>query len=266
MNVFFRELKAHRLALFWWSVAMIFLVASGVAKFYGYSTSGTSNISSVYTMFPHSLQVLFGLNGFDLSKPSGVYGILFMYIAVTAAIHAVLLGTDLISKEERDKTAEFLFPKPISRTSVITQKLLAGLANLVVLNIVTLITSIFVVDYFSKSTAGTHDVLQLTLALFIMQLLFFLFGAAVAAASKKPKAAAGVATAILLATFILYFTINLNERIDALKYLTPFKYFEAHTILHDEHLDIFYVALSLLLIISTAVTTYIVYKKRDLEV
>lgn len=266
MNVFLRELRAHWKGLFFWSLGMIFLVASGVAKFYGYSDSGTSSISGVYEMFPHSLQVLFGLNGFDLTKPGGVYGILFMYIAVTASIHAILLGTDLISKEERDKTAEFLFPKPISRSSVISAKLLAGLFNIIILNLVTLAVSIPVVNHFSKSTAGTSDVTLMVGALFVLQLLFLLLGAAIAAISKRPKAAAGIATALLLVSFILYFVINLNEHIDYLKYFTPFKYYEAQHLIADGHFDSLFTALSGVIMLVSLAATYILYRKRDLEI
>lgn len=265
MNIFLRELRAHRKALFFWCLAMVFLVASGVAKFYGYSDSGQSNISGVLDMFPRSLQVLFGLEGFDLSKPSGAYGILFMYIVVTAAIHALLLGTDLISKEERDKTAEFVFAKPVSRSSVVTSKLLAGLVNLVVLNLVTLVTSIYVVEYYSKSGAGTGDVILMSLALFILQVLFLVIGSATAGVLKHPKAAAGIGTSILLGTFTLYFVINLSGQIDILKYLTPFKYFEAQNLIADGRMDVVFVLLSVLLIAVATAATYVGYQKRDLE-
>ena len=266
MNVFFRELKSHRKGLFFWCLGMIFMVMSGVAKFYGYSTDGQSSITEVYKMVPHSLQVLFGLNGFDLTKPAGAYGILFMYLVLMAVIHAVLLGTDLISKEERDKTSEFLFVKPISRASVITAKLSAGLVNLIVLNLVSLVASLYTVDYFSKTTAGHSDVILLSVALFILQILFLLLGAAIASVTRRSKAAAGVATAILLVAFILYFTINLSGNIDWMRYLTPFKYFEAQTILAQGHLDRFYLALTACISVVAVVVTYVFYRRRDLAI
>lgn len=265
MNIFFKELRTYRKGLMFWCIGMIFLVASGVAKFYGYSSTGESALGTYYTLFPHSLQVLFGLNGFNLSKPGDVYGILFMYIALAAAIHAILLSTDLISKEERDRTVEFIFAKPISRISVISAKLLAGFVNVIILNIVILITSVYVVDYFSKGTTGTNDVILLTGALFILQVLFFLIGSAIAAISKKPKATSGIASALLLVTFILYSTINLSGHIDSLRFFTPFKYFEASVILSNGHLDNKYIGLSIAIMCIMLITTYGAYNKRDLE-
>lgn len=265
MNVFWRELKAHRKGLIWWNISMLFLVASGIAKFYGYSSTGASNITQVLSMFPHSLQVLFGLSGFDLGTPGGVYGILFMYIVVTAAIHAVLLGTDLLSKEERDKTADFVFSKPITRAHVISQKLLAGLLNIVVLNVVTLASSLYFIAYFSKSGAGKGDIVLMDAALLITQLIFFFIGTAIAAASKKPKHAAGVATGVLLISFVLYFAINLSGKINFLSYLTPFKYFDAHNLLQDGHLNPIYVILSAVITLAAITATYLTYNRRDLS-
>lgn len=266
MNVFRRELRAHRKSLIWWSVAVFLLTASSVAKFYGYSSqgSGASTITEVMNAFPHSLQVLFGLNGFDLDTPSGVYGILFMYIVVTAAIHAVLLGTDLLAKEERDKTVEFVFTKPISRAAVVSQKLLAGLLNVIVINLVTLAASIYFLDYFSKSSAGTSTVLVMDVAILMIQLLFFFVGAAIAAATPNPKAAGGIATSLLLTTFILYYAINLSGHINWLSFFTPFKYFDPHNLI-SEGLNPGYMVLSVALTFLAAITTYATYQHRDLN-
>lgn len=266
MNVFFLELKAHQKGLFFWSLAMIFLVFSGIAKFYGYSTDGYSQMSNILGLFPKSLQVLFGLNGIDLSRPSGAYGILFMYVVFAAVIHAVLLGTDLIYKEERDKTAEFLFVKPIGRVHVITEKLIAGLLNIAVINVVTLLSSLYATAYFSKQTGGTSDLLVLDIALILLQLLFFFVGVSFAAALARPKAAAGLATGFLLSTFMLYFAINLSGTIDGLSLFTPFKYFEASTILQTGHIDTFYCYFSLSIITLLILITYTRYTKRDLEI
>ena len=46
-----------------------------------------------------------------------------------ATVHAAMLGADIISKEERDKTAEFLFVKPISRNKIIISKLLGSFSQ-----------------------------------------------------------------------------------------------------------------------------------------
>ena len=264
MNVYLRELKAHRKALFFWSIGMVFLVASGIAKFAVYQKSGQS-IASIVDQFPKTVQIIFGTSGFNLAKPSGYYGVLFLYIALMATAHAALLGSEIISKEERDRTSEFLFVRPINRSRVITAKLLAGLSSLVILNVVTLLSSLYFINYFAKGQDITHYILLLSAALFMLQMIFFSIGTAVAGAIKKPKASGSVATSILVVTLMLMFLINLNGKIDALKYLTPFKYYDAAAILASNTLDRVYIVISAAIIAATIYATYYFYNRRDLN-
>jgi ABC-2 type transport system permease protein len=102
--------------------------------------------------------------------------------------------------------------------------------------------------------------------LIMLQLLFFVIGFAVASISKKPKTAPSVATAILLITFIISFLVNLNPNLDKLKYLTPYKYFDAHILIADGHLDFVYVIITLSLITLSLILSYFYYPKRDLDI
>lgn len=264
MNIIKRELKAHRWGLLFWSIGMVFLVMSGMAKFAAYEQAGQS-AAVLLEGLPKTIQVIFGLSGFDLSKASGFYGILFLYIAVMGAVHAVLLGSGLVSKEERDHTSEFLYPKPVSRTRVITSKLLAGLVNLVAFNLVTMASSFYFVDVYGGGETFTGDILLLMTGLFFLQLVFFSLGALVAGVVHKPKRAPSMATNIMLIAFVLYYIVNLDENVEFLKYFTPFKYFDAALVMKDG-LDPVYVALSVFIIAVAIIGTYRFYGSRDLSI
>lgn len=244
---------------------MFVLVASGMAKYGAYQSSGTS-VNKILSQFPKTIQIIFGVNGFDLTKASGYYGVLFLYIALMLTIYAVLLGSEIVAKEERDKTAEFLLVKPIARSQIITSKLAAGLVNLIIVNLVTLISSLIFVDYYNKGKSINKDILVLTAGLFLMQLLFFCIGMAVAAVHKKPKTSASLATSVLLITFILSYLIDFNSKLDNLKYFTPFKYFDAKTLMSRGSLDPLYVSLSVVIVASLVVVSYLAYSRRDLSV
>ncbi len=264
MNIYRRELKVHRWGLFFWSIGMLFLVMSGMAKFAAYEQAGQS-VEQIMGALPKAVQVIFGLTGFDLTKASGFYGILFLYLAVMAAIHAVILGAGVISEEERDKTSEFLYAKPVSRSTALTGKLLAGLTNLVVLNLVTLASSFVFVDYYGKGEDVTSEILVLMVGLFFLQLIFFSIGAVVAGTASKPKSAGTRAMSIMLLTFVLFYLVNLNGSLDPLKYLTPFKYFDAAVLMKDG-LDPVFVGLSLVIVVLGIFGTYYFYGRRDLSV
>ena len=265
MNIFIREMKAHRKSLIFWCVGMIFMIVSQMSKYTATSSNGQS-LNALMSSMPKSLQAIIGSVSFDLSKLSGYYGMIFIYLALIATIHAAMLGADIISKEERDRTSEFLFVKPISRSKVVTAKLSAALLNLIILNIVTLISSIALADKYSKGEPLTFVIVNLMLGMFVLQLIFMFLGTGIAAISKSPKSASSLAMGILLTTFVLYNAIGLNSHLEGLKYLTPYKYFDAKNLNSSVGFEPIFVILSVLIIAVLLSTTYVFYRKRDLNV
>lgn len=265
MNIFIREMKANRKSLLVWSIGIFLLIASSMGKYAALSTSGQS-INDLLEQMPKSLKAIMGLGTFDLSTITGYYGVLFIYLVVMANIHAAMLGANIISKEERDKTTEFLFVKPISRSSIITSKLAASLINILILNFVTYVSSIVMVQKYSNGEAIFEDITILMIGMLILQLIFLFMGTAIGAISKNPKASTSLTTGILLSTFILSVAIDINSRIENLKYLTPFKYFDDKNLLLDGGFDTVSIALSAVIIPVLFSMTYVFYSKRDLNV
>ncbi|MBU3190155.1 ABC transporter permease [Clostridium bowmanii] len=265
MNIFIVEMKAHRKSLIIWTFGIIFMVGAGMGKFAALSTSGQS-MNELLAQMPKSMLAMLGIGTLDLSKASGYYGMLFLYLVLMATIHAVMLGADIISKEERDKTAEFLLVKPISRNKVITSKLLAGTVNILIFNIVTLVSSIIIVGKYSKGESVSADIVVLMVGMLILQLMFMLIGTAIAAACKNSRSATAISTGVILITFILSIAIDIDSKIKNLKYLTPFKYYEAKDLMFGGGLQWSFVILSIIIISVMICITYVFYKKRDLSI
>lgn len=265
MNIFMREMKAHRKSLIIWCISMVLLIASGMAKYAGFSSSGLS-VNDLIDSMPNSLKAMTGMGDFDLSMAMGFYGVLFFYMVLLATVHAVMLGANIISKEERDKTAEFLFVKPVSRNKVIILKMIASLVNIVILNLATLISSLLMVGNYSNGEAFAGDVIITILGMLILQILFLVVGTSIAAIYKKPKKAASLAAGLLLFTFLLSIAVDLNDKLENLKYLSPFKYFEAKRMMYGGGFDTIFVLLSVAIIAILFTVTVKFYNKRDLIV
>lgn len=264
MNIFIRELRAHRKSLIIWSVAILLTIVSSMAKFTSYVESGQS-LNQIMSTIPKSIRAVLGMGNFDLTKASGFYGMLYLYLLLMATIHASLLGANIISKEERDKTTEFLMVKPVSRSKIVTSKLLAGLFNIVVFNIVTMVLSIAFVGKYANGEQITDDIVILMMGMFVLQVVFLSIGTGISAASRNPKSAPTAATVVLLVSFVLSSAISMDSRLDGLKYITPFKYFEGENILNDGIQPV-YIILSSVIIGVMICVTYVFYKKRDLKV
>jgi Putative exporter of polyketide antibiotics len=264
MNLFFRELKANRKALIIWSICMVLSVLSGMSKYTTYSSGGAA--SAALTKLPHTIRAVFGMGSFDVASMSGFYAFLFAYIELAVAVHAALLGSAIIAKEERDKTTEFLMVKPISRARVITAKLLAALVNLIILNLVTLLSSVFFVAAYNKGKDITGEIILFCITLLVVQLIFLSLGALLAAVLRHSKVSGTVAASTLFGAYIIAKVTDITTQLNALNILSPFKYFDAASIAGGGGISAVSLILTLLLVAVFVTFTYFFYRKRDLSI
>lgn len=264
MNIFLREMKANRKALIIWCACMILGVLSGMTKYTVYSSGGAS--SRALKDLPQSMKALFGMGTLDVTTMSGFFAFLFLYIVVAVAIHAALLGSGIIAKEERDKTTEFLMTKPVSRHTVITSKLMTALINIAILNLVTYISSILMVSAYNKGKDISGEVTMFFLSMFIIQLIFLSLGALVSAVIRNAKSAGSLASGAVLVAYVITEITNIDDHLSVLNIFSPFKYFNVDRIVSGNGLNPGIVILSLLLVAAFSVSTYFFYMKRDLNV
>ncbi len=264
MNIFLRELKANTRSLIIWGGIMFLLVSTGIAKFSAYE--GNPEILGILDQLPPALMAAFNMNAFNLTTITGFFGVMFNYFALILSIAAVMWGSDIISKEERDKTVEFSLTLPIPRSKLVTAKTLAVIVNCIGLLLITWGASLFNAAKYQPE-GEFYDFLALSmLALFIMQMIFLAVGIFLGSAMKHYKRASSVAVSLLLGTFFLSIVSGLSEDLEFLKYFTPFKYFNPGTLLHESKIDITFVWLSAAIIMVCMLGAYGSYAKRDLYI
>jgi len=264
MNIFIRELKANLRSLIIWGGIVILFVSIGIAKFSAYE--GNPELLEILDSLPPGLLEAFNISAFNLTTITGFFGVMFNYFALLLSISAAMWGSDIISKEERDKTVEFSLTLPITRSRLVTAKTLAAIVNCIGLLLITWGTSL--VNAAKYQPEGEfYDFLTLSmLALFIMQMIFLAVGIFLGSAMKHYKRASSVAVSLLLGTFFLSILSGLSEDLEFLKYFTPFKYFNPATLLHESHIEIVFVWISAGIIAVCMVGAYVSYSKRDLYI
>jgi len=264
MNIVFRELRANMKPLVVWCVGIVFLIFGGMIKYAAIAAVG-QNATDLFKELPAAMQSILGLNTLDITSVSGYYGVFFLYFMLLAGTHAVMMGAVIISKEERDKTADFLFSKPVMRTSIVAAKLTAALINLLILNLTTLAASIIFTAKYNRGESINHQIIYLMAALFILQLLFASVGAAISGLTHNSRQATSQATALFLAAYVLSAAIDVNNKIAFLTPVTPFKYFPAAEIMNG-HYDPFSLLLSASIIIGCTAVTGFLFKNRDIYI
>jgi ABC-2 type transport system permease protein len=267
MNIYLRELKSHRKSIIIWCFAMIFLVAMESQEYSSMmGSSGNSEaMMDLIKSMPKFLQAFFGVSVIDITSPIGYFGILFSYIVLMGAIHASTLGVNIIYKEERDKTVEFLMTKPISRKKVIISKFMAGLTNIVVLNIVTFITSIINLSSLTNDSFSKEIILSM-IAMLLIQLIFMSIGMSLAMFLSKPKKANVIMLLITIGAFFLSLFIDSIDILKVFEILSPFKWFDSKDFFISYNFDIKYIILSIIVIVVPLLLSYKNYKSRDLNI
>ncbi|HNW86947.1 MAG TPA: ABC transporter permease subunit [Candidatus Limiplasma sp.] len=263
MNIYRRELKANLRSLIFWCLGVLLFVAASMNKYSALSEDPSA--LGIFTELPMGLQAVFGVGQLDYAKASGFYGMLYPYLVLMASIHASMLGAVILSKEERDRTAEFLYTKPATRSGVLYAKAAAALSLVIALNLMIWACSIGMVRAYGEQVDAV--IASLMAGMLLVQLVFLSLGLACAAVSSRPKTAVGIAAGVMLATYFLSIAIEVNGSIDWMMGFTPFAYFDAKRIVGaGEGLNPAYIALCFGITAALTLWARLRFPARDIRV
>ena len=264
MRLFLRELRANLKSLLIWSVVMTLLIVIAVAKFAGFADN--PEMLQVLDAMPKAVLDAMDMQAFNLTTLNGFYGLMFLYFALMGAVAAAMWGSTLISKEERDRTVEFSLVLPVSRSQVITAKALAALAHCAAFVLITWGVSLVAVRSYQPDQAF-YDFLRLQmLAMFLIELIFLAVGLLLGCAMKHYKRSGSAAVSIILGAYMLSVLSGMDERLDFLKWLTPFRYYDAGDLYRSGSLEGGYLLLSGLIVLVCVAGAYWAYNRRDLYI
>jgi ABC-2 type transport system permease protein len=264
MNIFIREVKANLRSLLIWGGIVVLFIFIAITKFSAYEAN--PDMLVILDSMPQAILTAFQFEAFNLTTITGFYGVMFTYFALMATISAAMWGSDIISKEERDKTVEFTLTLPITRERLVTGKISAALVNCIGMLLIMWGASLVAVAQYEPDGAFYEFLTLLMVALFIIQMLFLAVGILLGCAMKDYKRAGSIAVSLILVTFFFSVISGLNENLEFLKYFSPFKYFDPAALLHEATLDLNYVWLSLGITAVCVIGGYVTYARRDLYI
>lgn len=264
MNIFYRELRSNFKSLLIWCGISFLFITIGFAKFSAYYEN--PELLAILDSMPPAILAAFHMDAFNLTTISGFFGVMFAYFGLLLSISAVMWGSDIISKEERDKTVEFALTLPVTRGKIITAKTAAAVVYSIALALITWGADLINATPYEPNS-DFYDFLALSmLALFLMQMIFLAVGIFIGSVMKNHKRSGSTAVAILLGTYFISIVYGLYEKLDFLKYFSPFTYFNPAVMLQEGKIEITYVWLSAGIVAVSLIGAYIAYSKRDLYI
>lgn len=263
MNIIKRELRANLKSLLIWSGCISATIVIMMTEFEAFA--GNPEMASLFDAMPEAIMTAFSLAGANMTTLSGFVSMASVYFYIMLGIFAVLLGSSIISKEERDKTSDFILTMPVSRQGVLLSKLTAAIINCMIVNGVTAATVLAAAAPYNPDNDFLKFLGLLMTALFILQLIFLSIGMCLAATVKRYKKSGYYSITVLLVTYLISIVLSLTDKIDFMKYVTPFKYFEAQYLLNHGELEVKYLIISSAIIAVGIFGTFFFYPRRDLQ-
>jgi ABC-2 type transport system permease protein len=263
MNIFLYELKAYRKSTIIWTLSLLALVGLFLAMFPSFSKDA-EEFKKLLEGYPEAVRKAIGLDMDHFFSILGFYSYAFVYITLCGAIQAMNLGTSIVSKEVREKTADFLLTKPVTRTQILTAKLLAVLTSLVMTNIVFLIVSSLIASKVATEDYSGKIFFMITLTLFFIQLIFLSLGLFLSVVVRKIKSVITVSLGTVF-TFFVIGMLSSTSGDPGKRYLSPFKYFDTAYLINHSSYEASFMIVGVLFVTACIVASYIIYTRKDIH-
>lgn len=171
MNIYLHELKSLRKSVAIWVCALIALAALFLS-IYPSMASDSAEFKKLLSNYPPSIRAMLGINIDYITSILGFYSMIFSFIVLCGAIQAMNMGISILSKEARERTADFLLVKPISRSTIVTAKLLAALTMLIITNVLFCAAATIIANAIKTVDYNIKLFLMINLTLFLYSSFF----------------------------------------------------------------------------------------------
>lgn len=262
MTIYIKELKQSFKSLCIWTASIAFMMLVCVLLF----PEMKGEMDSVSSIFANmgGFTAAFGMDKLSFGQLMGFYGIeCGNVLGIGGGFFAALAGISVLANEEKERTAEFLLTHPISRVSIIAQKLLSVLTQVVVLNIVVVAVSLISAAVIDESFEMKEFIL-LHVAYLIMQLEISCICFGISAFIRRGSI--GIGLGLALAFYFMNLVCNMTEQAEFLRYITPYAYAEASNIISEGKLDTVLIVIGIIIAVIGAAVGFVKYTKKDITV
>lgn len=260
MTIYIKELKQSFKSLCIWTASIAFMMLVCVLLF----PEMKGEMDSVSSIFANmgGFTAAFGMDKLSFGQLMGFYGIeCGNVLGIGGGFFAALAGISVLANEEKERTAEFLLTHPISRVSIIAQKLLSVLTQVVVLNIVVVAVSLISAAVIDESFEMKEFIL-LHVAYLIMQLE--ISGICFGISAFIRRGSIGIGLGLALAFYFMNLVCNMTEQAEFLRYITPYAYAEASNIISEGKLDTVLIVIGIIIAVIGAAVGFVKYTKKDI--
>lgn len=262
--MFKREMKVNfKNFIIWLSILIgIFLIVFLIYP----SITNSDNIKMMDEMmkiFPEEMLKAFNM---DISSIKNVYGWLksegFVFVLLIIGCYSGILGSNILLKEENDKTIEYLNSLPVKRNSIIFSKVMCGL---IYITLMVILLGIF--NYIGLSLSGEFDKKQyilLSITPIFSSFVIYFVCMFLSTFTHKTKKMLGVSLGIVFISYVLQMLSTVAETTEFLKYLSVFTLSDIRNVIVKISINPIIVIISICLSILFLILTIFNYNRKEL--
>lgn len=262
--MFRREMKINFKSFLIWTAILVglFLVVFLVYP----SIINSANIQmmdEMMQMFPEEMLKAFNM---DISSIDSAFGWLktegFVFVLLITGIYSGLLGSNILLKEENDKTIEYLNSVPVTRKSIVLNKIICG-----ILYIVFMVAILSIFNFIGLTLSGNFDkkmYILLSITPIFSSLVIFAICLFLSTFTHKTKKTLGISLGIVFASYFLKIISEMGESTEFLKYISIFTLADIRNVIINVAINPLMVILSIGISIIFMVGTLFRYEKKEL--
>lgn len=262
--MFKRELKYNLKSFLIWMALLIgmyliiFLIYPSIVN-----SDSIKSIDEMMKIFPKEMLEMFNM---DISSISTVYGWLksegVVFLLLITGCYAGIIGSNILLKEESDKTIEYLICLPITRKQVVINKFLVGLIYVILMN---LLLSIF--NFIGLTLSGdfeTKQYLLLSITPIFPSIVIYSICMFISTFAHKTKKVLGISLGIVFLSYIFNVLSGMGESVKALKYISVYSLADVRNVILNVKIEPIMILISISLTALFFMLTLIRFQKKSL--
>lgn len=260
MTLIRHECRQSRISLAVWTGSIAFLFAVCIFLF-PEMKGEMEEVSDIFSSMGN-FTAAFGMDKVSFGTLTGFYAVeCGNILGLGGAFFAALCAVTALSKEEKEHTAEFLLAHPVSRSLVVTQKLLSVFVQILVLNVIVYVLAIASIAGIGEEIPWKEiSLLHLAYLFLQIEIAGICFG--ISAFLRRGSVGIGLGVAVML--YFVSLIANISENADFLRYLTPFGYADGADIVANVRLDTGLVLLGMVFAAVGIAAAYWKYTHKDI--
>lgn len=267
MTVFHLDFKRKIGELITWTIIVGAIIAIMMLLYNMFSSvfrpeSFTNRLEAL----PNLIREVMGLGEYpDLSKVYSFTAYIFQYVLLLSCFYGGIIGAKAFTSEEGKGTIEFLYAQPISRNSILRQKLLSSVVRYLIYSVFIYGITCLMITVLNPGmniSGIAVDLSRLFLALLYAGYVFLAVGFFLSALFRSNAESISVIMALILISYIIGLMGDILSKLHFLAYLSPIQHVLPLAVFNDGF-RILPLLIGAIVVIVSLICAVIRYNKKD---